>query len=103
MSKKLIIAEKPSLAMKICAGIGKMEKSDGYFENEDYIVTFAFGHLFGLKSIEQYLNREKGTWSLEQLPFFPEQFEYILKDDSGVKKQYGIRVGNAPKSNSRKL
>lgn len=90
MSKKLIIAEKPSLAMKICAGIGKMEKSDGYFENEDYIVTFAFGHLFGLKSIEQYLNREKGTWSLEQLPFFPKQFEYILKDDSGVKKQYGI-------------
>lgn len=76
--------------MKICAGIGKMEKSDGYWENEDYIVTFAFGHLFELKSIEQYLNCEKGKWTMEQLPFFPEQFAYILKDDSGVKKQYGI-------------
>lgn len=90
MSKKLIIAEKPSLGMKIVAGIGKMERADGYFENEEFIVTFAFGHLFGLKSIEQYLNCEKGKWSLEQLPFFPEKFEYILKDDSGVKKQYGI-------------
>lgn len=59
--------------MKICAGIGKLEKSDGYFENEDYIVTFAFGHLFGLKSVEQYLNREKGTWSLEQIPVSKEE------------------------------
>ncbi len=90
MSKKLIIAEKPSLAMKIVAGIGRMEKADGYFENENYIVTFAFGHLFGLKTVEQYRNVEKEKWSLEQLPFFPEQFEYILRDDSGVKKQFKI-------------
>lgn len=90
MNKKLIIAEKPSLAMKIVAGIGKMEKADGYFENENYIVTFAFGHLFGLKTVEQYRNVEKERWSLEQLPFFPEQFEYILKDDSGVKRQFKI-------------
>lgn len=90
MSKKLIIAEKPSLAMKICTGIGKTQRCDGYFENEDYIVTFAFGHLFVLKSIEQYLNCEKAKWSLEQLPFFPEQFQYILPEDAGVKKQYGI-------------
>ena len=89
MDKKLIIAEKPSLGMKIVSGIGKMERADGYFENDRYIVTFAFGHLFELKSIEQYMNCEKGRWSLEQLPFFPERFEYILKDDSGVKKQYG--------------
>ena len=90
MSKKLIIAEKPSLAMKIVAGIGKMEKADGYFENQNYIVTFAFGHLFGLKTVEQYKNVEKQKWSLEQLPFFPEQFEYVLLEDDGVKKQFGI-------------
>lgn len=90
MSKKLIIAEKPSLAMKIVAGIGRMEKSDGYFENENYIVTFAFGHLFGLKTVEQYRNVEKERWSLEQLPFFPKQFEYVLREDSGVKRQFKV-------------
>lgn len=95
MSKKLIIAEKPSLAMKIVAGIGRMEKSDGYFENENYIVTFAFGHLFGLKTVEQYRNVEKERWSLEQLPFFPKQFEYVLREDSGVKRQFKAIQGNS--------
>ncbi len=39
-----IIAEKPSLARNIVAGIGEMKKKNGYFENSDYIVTWAFGH-----------------------------------------------------------
>lgn len=90
MNKKLIIAEKPSLAMKVAAGIGKMNKEDGYFENADYIITFAFGHLLELKSIDEYLQREKTKWSLDELPFIPEKFEFILKKDSGVKKQYNI-------------
>ena len=50
----LIIAEKPSLARNIVAGIGTMKKLDGYFENEEYIVTWAFGHLFTLYDIEDY-------------------------------------------------
>ena len=90
MGKKLIIAEKPSLAMKIVAGIGRMDKKDGYFENGDFIVTFAFGHLLGLKSIDEYLKREKTKWQLEELPFIPEKFEFILKEDSGIKKQFYI-------------
>ena len=49
---KLIIAEKPSLARNIVAGIGKMDKKDGYYINSDYIVTWAFGHLFSLADIE---------------------------------------------------
>ena len=47
----LIIAEKPSLARNIVAGIGKMTRKDGYFENNDYLVTWAFGHLFTLDDI----------------------------------------------------
>ena len=43
-----IIAEKPSLARNIVAGIGEMKKKNGYFENAEYIVTWAFGHLFSL-------------------------------------------------------
>lgn len=51
---KLIIAEKPSLARNIVAGIGKMEKKNGYFINDEYIVSWAFGHLFSLADIEYY-------------------------------------------------
>ena len=54
---KLIIAEKPSLARNIVAGIGEMAKRRGYFENKDYIVTWAFGHLFSLCDIEDYNGR----------------------------------------------
>ena len=52
----LIIAEKPSLARNIVSGIGKMNRKDGYFENENYLVTWAFGHLFTLYDIEDYDN-----------------------------------------------
>ena len=48
----LIIAEKPSLARNIVAGIGKMDRKDGYFIGEGYIVSWAFGHLFSLCDIE---------------------------------------------------
>lgn len=54
---QVIIAEKPSLARKIVAAIGKMNKKDGYYENENYIVTWAFGHLFSLYDIEDYTGK----------------------------------------------
>lgn len=100
----LIIAEKPSLARNIVAGIGKMEKRDGYFINDSYIVSWAFGHLFSLVDIESYTGGEGGRWSLDKLPCFPDKFRFELrreehrsKDgkkvktvDSGVKKQFKI-------------
>ncbi|MDU7069653.1 MAG: DNA topoisomerase, partial [Clostridium perfringens] len=67
------------------------EKHDGYFESENYIISFAFGHLFRLYDIEEYLGKEKGSkWESNILPFIPEEFKFILKDDSGVKKQFKI-------------
>ncbi len=94
---KLIIAEKPSLARNIVAGIGKMDKKDGYYINSDYIVTWAFGHLFSLADIEHYTGAEEGRWRLDNLPCFPEKFEFELRHadgkktvDSGVKKQFKI-------------
>lgn len=89
--KKVIIAEKPSLAMTIVQAIGgNFTKHDGYFENENYIVTFGFGHLFQLYSVDDYFNREKGIWNLDELPFIPEEFLFKLIDDIGAKKQFEI-------------
>ena len=89
--KKIIIAEKPSLAMTIVRAIGgSFNKKDGYFENENYIVTFAFGHLFELFSLDDYFNREKTKWNLERLPFLVEEYKFKLKNDTGVKKQFNI-------------
>ncbi len=90
----LIIAEKPSLARNICAGIGELKKKNGYFEGCGYIVSWAFGHLFGLADIEYYSPRagEERYWSMENIPCFPKSFHYELrqgkKGDDGVQKQF---------------
>jgi DNA topoisomerase-3 len=95
---KLIIAEKPSLARNIVAGIGEMSKRNGFFENNEYIVTWAFGHLFSLCDIEDYLGKsgEKTKWTMEGLPCFPADFRFKLKlgedkkPDAGVEKQFAL-------------
>ena len=83
----LIIAEKPSLARNIMAGIGKMTKHDGYFEGEGYVVTWAFGHLFSLADVEEYSasKEEKPRWTMENLPCFPEKFKFEIKKDNSKK------------------
>ena len=98
---KLIIAEKPSLARNILAGIGKiqtdeMKKYNGYYEGGAYIVTWVFGHLFSLADIEDYSPSESGRWVMDNLPCFPKEFKFNLRKndkkqvDSGVEKQFNI-------------
>ncbi len=91
----LIIAEKPSLGRNIAAAIGGMNKKNGYFENPQYIVTWAFGHLFSLADIEYYSPNSSGKWSMENIPCFPEKFHFALKNkngivDEGVLKQFSL-------------
>ena len=92
----LIIAEKPSLARNIVAGIGKMDKKDGYFINDGYIVSWAFGHLFSLADIESYTGEPLGKWKLDKLPCFPKEYRFELRKsddgniDRGVEKQFKI-------------
>ena len=91
--KKVIIAEKPSLSTSVMKAIGKFENhkegSNGYFENENYIVTWALGHLLELKDIDDYLG-EKIKWENINFPFVPKNFEYKIKDDEVVIKQVEI-------------
>lgn len=93
---KLIIAEKPSLARNIIQAIGSMKKQDGFYLGEEYLVTWAFGHLFSLADIEDYLPQEKRSarWNPQVLPCFPDRFLFRLRKDAskqvdpGVKKQF---------------
>lgn len=87
--KKLIIAEKPNLARNIASALNVRVNKEGYMENEKYIVSWAFGHLFELRDVDGYVG-EKRKWSEVRLPFFPEKFEFDLKNDSGIKKQYKV-------------
>lgn len=94
----LIIAEKPSLARNICAGIGEMTKKNGYFEGGGYLVSYAFGHLFSLADVEEYTGAKDGggRWTLENLPCFPQEFRFTLrkgadkKVDAGVERQFRL-------------
>ena len=76
----LIIAEKPSLARNIVNAIGQMKRSDGYYYNDEYFVSWAFGHLFTLADIEDYQDDPSDKkWKMDNLPCFPESFKFNLK------------------------
>ena len=81
----LIIAEKPSLGRNIAAGLGSFSRRDGYLENDKYIISWAFGHLFSLADIEEYNPRPEGArgWTMQNLPCFPSEFKYQMKTDGG--------------------
>ena len=94
----LIIAEKPSLARNIVSAIGNMKRNDGFYSNDEYLVSWAFGHLFSLADIEDYEDNppKEIRWKMDNLPCFPKKFKFNLKKDSskqvdaGVMKQFNI-------------
>lgn len=93
--KKLIIAEKPSLARTVAKALGKYEDHNqkdrtGYLENTNYIITWAFGHILELYSIYDYLNNKDIKWKDINLPFVPKDFLYKLRNDETIKKQYKV-------------
>lgn len=95
--KKLILAEKPSVARNIADALGIKSRKDGYMEGEDYLITWVFGHLLQLYDVKDYDEKRKG-WRMENFPFVPEQFQYKVKvsdknkeiADAGAEKQIGI-------------
>lgn len=92
MGKKLIIAEKPSLSNTIQRALysERWQRFSGYSEGEEYICTNCFGHLFQLYDLDDYFNRGKQVWNLEEIPFIPNVYKYKVKEDAGVKKQLDI-------------
>ena len=74
MSKKLIIAEKPSVANDIARALGNFTKEGDYFENDEYVLSSAVGHLLELIVPEQY-EVKRGKWSFDNLPVIPPHFD----------------------------
>ncbi len=74
MGKALIIAEKPSVASDIAKAIGKFEKHDDHFENDQYVITSAVGHLLELCIPEQF-EVKRGKWTFAHLPVIPPHFD----------------------------
>ena len=80
----LIIAEKPSLARNIVSAIGNMKRNDGFYSNDQYLVSWAFGHLFSLADIEDYEPNppKEIRWKMDNLPCFPDKFKFNLKKNN---------------------
>jgi DNA topoisomerase III len=74
MSKKLIIAEKPSVANDIARVLGNFTKQSDYFESDEYVLSSAVGHLLELIVPEEY-EVKRGKWSFDHLPVIPPRFD----------------------------
>jgi DNA topoisomerase III len=87
VAKTLVVAEKPSVARDIVNALpGPFQSpSDAYFESDDYVVTFAVGHLVGLKDPEAYDEKFK-KWRMDDLPIVPEKFELEPRDAKSKKQ-----------------
>ena len=86
MSKKLIIAEKPSVAADIARALGGFTKHDDFFESDDKIICSAVGHLLELACPEDF-EVKRGKWSFAHLPVIPPHFDLrpIEKTESRLK------------------
>ena len=86
MGKKLIITEKPSVAREFAKVLGENMRNHGeYLESENYIITWCVGHLVTMSYPDAYDEKYK-RWSLETIPFIPEEYKYQVIDN--VSKQF---------------
>lgn len=84
-SKTLVIAEKPSVARDIARVMHCNKKTNTYIEGNDYIVTWALGHLVTLADPEEY-GKEYQTWNMDTLPMLPKEWKLVVIRQTG--KQY---------------
>lgn len=84
---KLVIAEKPSVAMSLSTVLGANEKKDGYLEGNGYLVSWCVGHLLELAQPEAY-GEQYAKWRYTDLPILPETWKYEVPKDK--KKQLDL-------------
>ena len=79
LEKRLIIAEKPSVAKDIAKALGGFDDEKDYFESESFVITWAIGHLLELAEPQHYDDKFK-SWSVKNLPIIPDEFEVKPRD-----------------------
>jgi len=85
--KSLVIAEKPSVAADLARALGKVPKKGDHYENDEYVISYALGHLVELEMPEDIDKKKYGFWRLETLPIVPEKFGLKPIEDS--KERFG--------------
>lgn len=80
--KSLVIAEKPSVAADLARALGKVPKKGDHYENDEYVISYALGHLVELEMPEDIDKKKYGFWRLEMLPIIPEKFGLKPIEDS---------------------
>ncbi|WP_044960767.1 type IA DNA topoisomerase [Faecalibacterium prausnitzii] len=95
MGYKLVIAEKPSVAMSLSVVIGATARKDGYLEGAGWLVSWCVGHLAGLADADAY-NPDYAKWRYDDLPILPEYWQMAVGKDK--KKQFDVlkQLMNAP-------
>ena len=84
---KLVIAEKPSVAISIAKVIGANKKKDGYYEGKGYRVSWCVGHLIQMANPDSY-DEKYAKWNMADLPILPR--EYMYEVVKSTKKQFNI-------------
>ena len=87
MKHKLVIAEKPSVALSISKIIGANGKKDGYYEGNGYRVSWCVGHLIQMANPDSY-DEKYAKWNIEDLPIIPSEYKYEVA--KATKKQFTI-------------
>src|SRR5437764_8509438 len=88
MGKTLVIAEKPSVGRDLAAalpGTYKQNPDKTYLEGDDYIVSWAVGHLVGLAAPDEYDPKLK-KWRFADLPILPDKFKLVPNDEKSKKQ-----------------
>lgn len=83
MTKTLIIAEKPSVALDISRALGGFTREGDYFESDQYVLASSIGHLLSLVAPNDPV---KGKWSFTHLPVIPPAFELGPTDKKSAER-----------------
>src|SRR5476649_2324271 len=91
MGKTLIIAEKPSVAGDISKALGKFEKNADFYENDQYVISSAVGHLLTIAVPEQF-EVKRGKWTFANLPVIPPHFDLLPIEKSEARLKVLLKL-----------